>query len=114
MSIISNDYNLQSFNSYLVIRKFTSSDLVNNCLILNDALPGDVIVINGQGKVMSQVVQSQHDTGRGIGVKIDLSGQNVIGQWKVRYNKNSGINANIDFGQGSSLENLIIYSLIFS
>ena len=114
MSVISNDYNLQSFNSYLVVKKFTSSDLVNNCLILNDALPGDVSVINGQGKVLSQVSQSQYDTGNGIGVKIDLSNQEVIGQWKVRYNKNSSINANIDFGQGNSLENLIIYSLIFS
>ena len=111
--IINDGYNIQSFNNQLIVRTFTASDLdEEGCLILTDAFPGDVVVINNNGKVL-YVNQIQYNQGGVTGVKIDLSDYNVQGDWKLRYNKSSNVNANIYF-QNNNKDNLIIYSLIFS
>ena len=111
--LIFQQYNLQSFNSQLIIKEFTKQDLQEDgTLVLLDALPGDVVVINNQGRVL-YTQQMQYKQNAVSGVKIELSSYNIQGVWKVRYNKSSSIKANIDF-TGTSVDDLILYSLIFN
>jgi hypothetical protein len=58
MSVLKDFYDFNSCNSELKIKEFTLKDLQNNCLIINDALPGDVIIIDNTGKVVNDIEQS--------------------------------------------------------
>lgn len=112
MSVLSEKYNMQSFNSELVVKTFTKNDLIDGNLILNDAFPGDVVVINNEGRVL-YAEQSEYSENSISGVKINLSSYIVQGEWKVRYNKSSHVDATIKMDQ-NTIDNLILYSLIFS
>lgn len=112
--LIFQQYTLQSFNSQLIIKEFTKQDLQEDgTLVLLDAFPGDVVVINNQGRVIyaQQMQYKQNDAVSGV--KIELLSYNIQGVWKVRYNKSSNIKANIDFKE-KTVDDLILYSLIFN
>lgn len=112
--LIFQQYSLQSFNSQLIIKEFTKQDLQEDgTLVLLDAFPGDVVVINNQGRVIYTQQMQYKQNANVSGVKIELSSYNIQGTWKVRYNKSSSIQANIDF-TNTTVDNLILYSLIFN
>lgn len=113
--LIFQQYNLQSFNGQLIIKEFTKQDLQEDgTLVLLDALPGDVVVINNQGRVLYTQQMQYKQNATDSGVKIELSSYNIQGVWKVRYNKSSSIKANIDFTNITNVDDFILYSLIFN
>lgn len=117
MSILKDFYDFDSCNSELKIKQFCLQDLKNNCLIIEDALPGDIIVINSNGKVVD-VIQEQiiTETGLSAGVNIDLSQHQIkSGEiWKIRYNKMKDVNTTLVINGDLSSDDLILYSLIFN
>lgn len=115
MSILSNYYNFNSCINELVIKQFDKNNVIEGKLTLMDALPGDVIIIDANGKVIN-TIQYQYLDGNGncIGVNIDLSQCEIEGKWKVRYNKMKDINTTIEVTGDLSIDDLMIYSLIFN
>lgn len=116
MSILSNYYDFNSCINQLVIKQFSKKDLIGGKLILLDALPGDVIIIDEIGKVMNNVIQIQHldSNNNCIGVDIDLLQYEINGKWKARYNKIKDINTTLQVNEKLSMEDLIKISLIFN
>lgn len=104
--------NMQMLNSELLVLQFTRADLVNNCLIIPDALPGEVIVISPDGQTINPIQKLVTGEGGSLMVSLDFANYNLGSKtWNVRYIKKNSVDTTINTDDDN---NLILYSLIFS
>lgn len=104
-------------NNSVPDKEFTAHDLIDGYLYIPDILPGNVTIIDNNGKAILADQSQKIQGGICIGVLINLSNANIAGNWKIRYNRGMrGQNGNvttIETINPQIEQQLIKYALIF-
>lgn len=113
MTILAQDFPFNSVNKQMMTKQLNVSQLKDNLLFLEGYLPGDVIVVNSQNKVVN-IPQIQHySVGTCIGVDLDFTGYKNLDGWKIRFFNVQNISSTINI-DNNNLQELMKLSLIFN
>lgn len=110
MSRLSEDFPFSSMSKQTIIQFIDISKLdENRQLYLEGVLPGDVIVINEQSKIINVPQYQVYQNDVCNGVKLDFKKYDNLTNWKIRK-----LNSSLIDIENSNLQNLMILSLIFN
>lgn len=113
MSILAQDFPFDSINKSMYIKQIRKEELVNNKLYLQNILPGDVIVIDNNNKVVNIPQIEYNINSICLGINLDFTGYDNLDNWKIRYFNMNSLSSTINI-EDNSLETLMKLSLIFN